>query len=224
MLNLINDFVATYTAISPSTFIFYFLVMLLALILYFFLVVSTNFFRIIISFLFLFVISILLSTLNVDFFSGFLLVAELPVLLILLLFYFNKNSVQVDNLYKFSSRGVVLFNFFLFFLALCVFCQPNTTLAFTFYNYTFNDLMFIFSKNDFLILFYSLYKLAMVFVFIFAILIFFVSLLVILVHQVVKVISLKAKSASSNVLILRKQSLVKQGIFVSKLKFFNKKL
>lgn len=224
MLNLINDFVAVYTAVSSSTFIFYFLVMLLALILYFFSVVATNFFRIIISFLFLFISSVLLSMLNVDFFSGFLLVAELPVLLILLLFYFNKTSIQIDNLYKFSSRPVILFNFFLFFSFLCTLCQPNTTLAFTFYNYSFNDLMFIFSKNDFLVLFYNLYKLAMVFVFIFAILIFFVSLLVILVHQVVKVISLKAQVISSNVLILRKQSLVKQGVFVSKLKFFNKKL
>ena len=78
-------------------------------------------------------------------------------------------------------------------------------------------------KNDFLIFFIVYYQLNYIFIIYFGFLIFYISLLVVLIYQLNKLFLFKEENKTKNILFLKKQNLLKQSIFKSKLKFFKSK-
>jgi hypothetical protein len=72
-----------------------------------FYIVTTSFARILITALQLILASVVLANYNLDFFSGFLLVAELPILLIASVFYFQKFGIKFDSLYNIKNINIV---------------------------------------------------------------------------------------------------------------------
>lgn len=221
------EFIVNYSLLCnkllSSNIFYYFLVINILLIIYLFCFTFTFFFKLILNLLFIVNISFLLSFINADFFSGFLLTAELPIILVFMIFYFHKNALQIDNIYKFNTRGNVymipLVAIFLFFVS-----PLDANFLFSFYNLCLNNAYSIVNKNDFFVLYIVNYKLSIFLPVIFAILIFFISILVILIFQLNKLIVLKNTTKISNVNILRKQNLLKQSVYLFKLIFFNKKV
>lgn len=198
------------------------------LIIFFFISVTNGFFRVFINFLFLVNSVLFLSINNVDFFSAFLLAAELPIVLVLLIFYFQKNKLQLDNFYKYTNISFVsklsYFSFAIFLILLLLLGGNGVLNNFFFYNFIVNDTFSINSRNDFLIIYLIYYKLSGNIVLIFGYLIFFLSLLVIFIFQLNKFYTFKFDTNYKNILVLRRQNVSKQSIFSSKLKFFNKNL
>jgi hypothetical protein len=209
-------------------FIFYFLIINFFIIYYLFFISTNNFFKIIIMFLFLVNSALLLSYFNADFFSAFLLAAELPILLVLIIFYFQKNNLQLDNFFKYKNNIHTYKLYALIFIFFSIYLISNSnavsTNYFLFYNFIVNDSFLLANRNDFSSIYLVYYKLSHSFVYIFGYLIFFLSLLVILIFQLNKFYSLKFNGNYKNMLILRKQSTAKQSVYTSKLKFFNKKI
>lgn len=225
-MNLLHIYLNIYNKINTSVIIIYVLFLSMLLLFYLFYVSSNNFFKIIINLLYIFNIAVILSYHNVDFFSALLLSAELPLILVLIIFYFHKNSLEIDSIYKYKTNNKVfsLFICLSFMIFIYMFCFITPKLNISFYNFLVNDSVYISNKNDFLILFILLYKINNLYVLLFAFLIFLVSLLVILIYQLNKLLSFQKNYLKKNVSLLRKQNLLKQSIYNSKLKFFNKKI
>ena len=111
-----------FNKLFSSESIIYFLLIINVIIILFLTFILNNFFKIILNFCFIVNNAIFLNFLNGDFFGAFLLVTEIPVILILIIFYFHKNSLDVDTLYNFkkfdinySSLLVIFFFFWLLF-------------------------------------------------------------------------------------------------------------
>jgi len=218
------NFFNIYNKIFSSN-IYIYIYILNFLIIYFIFFISTNsFLRIIIIFLFLVNSCFLLSFLGGDFFGGFLLTAELPIIVVLLIFYFQKNSLQLDSFYKYNTK-FSFFNrllplvFFPSFTAYLYYFRSNN--FFSFYNFILNDSASVSNRNDFLLLYIIYYKSNPIYIYIFALLIFFVSLLIILIFQINKIYALNI-SEKKQKLFLRKQNPLKQSIFKTQLTFFKK--
>jgi len=176
----------------------------------------------------LFNLALFIGFFDVDFFTALMLGAEFPILLILLIFYFQKNSLQIDNIYKYSSTNLGLKYFYIALLIIFIYLYNNLNLIFfnffNFYNFILDTTYAISSRNDFLTIYIIYYKINNLYIYLFAILIFFVSLLIIFLFQINKIYHLKNTKSFKNILILRKQNILRQGVFNSKLKFFNKKI
>ena len=87
-----------------------------------FYLVTTSFMRIIVTIFQLILASVVISSYDLDFFSGFLLVAELPILVIASVFYFQKFGVKFDSLYTIKSAKIsMLLKFVCVFLSLFFF-------------------------------------------------------------------------------------------------------
>jgi hypothetical protein len=171
----------------------------------------------------LFNIAILLSYCNGDFYSAFLLVAELPIFLVLMIFYFHKNSLNLDTLYKYKKLKFDKTLFIFLFIGL-FFIPKKVYAGFNFFDFNLINLKSTLYKNDFFLLYLSFYKQDAVYIFFFAILIFFISFLVIIIYQINKLQLFVNKIQTKNILFLRKQNMLKQSIYKSKLKFFSKKI
>lgn len=226
MLILLNTYLNIYNKINSSNTLVYILFFNVLLLFYLFCVSNNGFFKIVINLLYIFNFAIILSFFNVDFFSALLLSAEVPLVLVLIIFYFHKNSLEIDSIYNYKGN-LRFFYFFLFFSLLIffyLFCYYNPQVSMLFYNFLINDSIYILNKNDFLILFLLIYKLNSAYAVIFAFLIFLVSLIVILIYQLNKLFILQKQYLKKNVCILRKQNMLKQSVYTSKLKFFNKKI
>lgn len=87
-----------------------------------FYLVTTSFMRIIVTIFQLILASVVISSYDLDFFSGFLLVAELPILVIASVFYFQKFGIKFDSLYTIKSAKIsMLLKFVCVFLSLFFF-------------------------------------------------------------------------------------------------------
>ena len=202
-----------------------------AVVLYLFLVSETGFFKIIISILFLLVLGVLLARESLDFFAGFLLVGELPILVVSLLFYFHKYSLQFDNLYFLTPLNKFFKNF-AYLLLLGTLCLVVS--SFSYYrcgvenfffekgfNYTLIADLFLDHRNDALH-YYSFYYVTDSYSTIaVAILIFIISYLVILIFISGKLAKYVAKIKKDNILFLRRQHMSKQAVYTSTLRFFS---
>jgi len=225
MKEIFLSLISLYNKIFSSYSYTYFLLLNFLFIFYLFFIAINGFFRVLIAFIFLVNNALFISFIGGDFFTALMLTAEFPVLLILLIFYFQKNSLQIDNIYKYTVISINLryFYFIILFLLYVIYNNLNFNI-FYFYNFILSSTYSIFSRNDFLTLYIVYYKFNSSFVYIFAILIFFVSLLIIFFFQINKIYHLKNTKSFKNILILRKQNILKQSVFNSKLKFFNKKI
>lgn len=224
MYDFILNYFTLYNKVLSSNIFYYFFIINLFIIIYLFYFTFIFFFKLILNLLFILNVAFLISFFNMDFFSGFLLAAELPIILIFLIFYFHKNAVQIDNIYKFNIKNNnFLITIFIFFFLLFLLFNTNN-LFFSFYNLCLNNSFSIYSKNDFLILYIINYNYNFVLPLIFAILIFFVSIFVILLYQLLKHVAFSNNNKKNNILILRKQNLLKQATYKFKFFFFNKKL
>lgn len=105
----------------------YSLMFLVLVILIFCLFISSRvtFFRVIISLVCMLVYTVFLCFVNADYFAAFLIAAEIPIMLISLLFYFSKHSLQVDSAYSVgplqSTTRMFLLMFFSFGFLISVF-------------------------------------------------------------------------------------------------------
>jgi hypothetical protein len=79
---------------------------------------KVTFFRVLLSLACMLVYTIFLCFVNADYFAAFLIAAEVPIILISLLFYFSKHSLQVDSAYAIDSTKIKTRMFFIFFLFL----------------------------------------------------------------------------------------------------------
>lgn len=196
----------------------------------------TTFLRIIILLILLFIVSFYLSYLGLDFFAGFLLVFELPVMLIASIFYFHRHGVKFDSIYSYNTdtnykntafiRVVYIFMFLVIIKAL----QPaisggliNSTLNNSFV-YNLQDHMYIGFKNDFLVWFVTLYLEQPQIVIFIGTMIFIVSFVIILIFYMLKAYNLVKKKKEEAVLVQRKQQLNRQAVFNNKLSFFSTKV
>lgn len=226
MLIILDTFLIYYNKFFSSLFVVYLLFIVLNALLFFFYLAYNSFIRILIFFPFLVSNAILLSNSSLDFFGAFSLAAELPVALVLLVFYFHKNALQVDNLYKYNkTNNINNLNYVaIIILVVLLFMTITSTTGnnFLFYNFLSDGCYSASSKNDFIVIFNVLYNLNYAYILFFAILIFYVSLLVILISQLQKSLISLNGYVKNNFLFLRKQNMLKQSVFRSKLKFFNK--
>jgi len=220
------NFLSLYNKIFSSHIWPYLLFFNFLLILYLFVIAFNGFFRVIIAFIFLFNLALFIGFFDIDFFTALMLGAEFPILLILLIFYFQKNSLQIDNIYKYLPANLGLKYFYTGLLIIFIYLYNNNLnfIFFHFYNFILNTTYSLSSRNDFLVIYIIYYKINSLYIYLFAVLIFFVSLLIIFLFQINKIYHLKTTKSFKNVLILRKQNILRQGVFNSKLKFFNKKI
>lgn len=211
---------------------------------------NTVFFKILFMFLIVVNCCLLVSFCGADFFAGFLVAAELPIILISLLFYFHKYSLQVDHIFSlnvtFYKSGV----YFLFFLFLGFFfenlayqsliCNPlngnifdffynlgttanNNANCFYFYDLILSQSFFTSARNDFYLYFSVYYNINYPLVLLFGVFLFLVSCICIFVFFAFKWLAKVGDCRKQTMLFLRKQSMLRQGLFLSKLKFFKKK-
>ena len=196
--------------------------------------------RIIILIITIIVVSIFLSILGLDFFAGFLLVFELPVLLIASIFYFHKHGVKFDTIYdvnlsfKDNYEKNILFCS-LFFVLLYIFVSngvvlmdnPNGVASSVFNNifvYNIQDHIYSGFRNDFLIWYTTLYVDQPTIVIYLGFMIFIASFLIIIIYYIFKAHNLVKRKKDELVLIQRKQQLNKQAIYNNKLSFFLNKV
>ncbi len=110
-----------------------FFIFLFTLILFY--VVTTSFMRILITIAQLIMASVVLAGYNLDFFSGFLLVAELPILLLASVFYFQKFGIKFDSLYSIKNvNAFALSRLACIFSALIIFFTKLLNLDSIYYN------------------------------------------------------------------------------------------
>ena len=228
MYSILNTHLVVYNKLFVSSTGCYLLITSILFLLYIYHISSNNFFKIIINFLFVVDAALIVSYLDADFFSAFLLAAELPIILILIIFYFHKNSLQLNNPYKYDNN-VSCYKFILFVSLLIIFSVVITNFFsintyMPIFNFLVNGCLTVASKNDFLLLFLVYYKINNIYIYQIAVLIFLVSLLAIFIYQLNKFFLFRGGLKYRNILILRKQSLVKQGIFKLKVKFYSKKV
>lgn len=204
-------------------YIFLFILCLVT-ILYFFLSTNSLFFRLLLTLGFVILNSILLAFFSLDFFSGFLLTAELPILLVAILFFFQKNSLGFDSVYDYNPRTkswALVSCFFLVVLFILCFKNPATTRVF--YEFSLFDSIFISHRNDFFLYYQIYYVLYPSFVLFIGLIVFLVSYLVILVYYAALSLTKATTKQAKNISFIRKQNFLRQSIYANKLSFFKKK-
>lgn len=212
--------------IFSSDFLFIYFSFTFIIILYLFIFSTTIFFKILIVILFIIHSGIIISFLNADFFTGFLFAGEFPIILVLFLFYFHKYSLNFDNLYivKNLKKNKILIFSFIFVLLCLIFYDFNKYFVLNkFFNFflvnNFNQPF----RNDFLVYYISYYILNLSFTILMGLLIFVVSYLSILVFFFNKQNQYLQEKTKQNFIFLRKQNLLKQGVYKNKIKFFKKR-
>lgn len=236
LVNLINDvtqiLLAPLIFLSSPEFFFFFT---------FFIVLNifnrelTTFLRVIVLMLLLFIISVYLVYLGLDFFAGFLLVFELPVMLIASIFYFHKHGIKFDNLYTFNKwlRSEIFVTTPIMVIFFVNLYNTTTSLlgnSFFYKNiessfiYNIYDYAYVSFRNDFLIWFITLYIEQPQIVIYIGTMIFLVSYVIIIIYYMFKAYNLVKKKKNESLLVQRKQQLYKQSAFVNKLSFFTNKV
>lgn len=220
-------------------------------------------FRVLLALACMLIYTIFLCFVHADYFAAFLIAAEIPIMLISLLFYFSKHSLQVDSAYLVSSPLPKTRMFFIFFLFLGVFIcmlshvsafSPNgdlkavansdavtvfdafgacptktagTVASYTnfslFFDYTLHELVFFPTRNDFYLLFVVYYNINCFLTFVLGFLLFLVSCVTIFVYFSVKKLNKVTDFTLKNTIFLRKQSMLRQACFNTRLRFFKRK-
>lgn len=212
---------------------------------------SITFFRVLLTLLLVFIYTVFLCYAALDYFAAFLIAAEVPIVLISLLFFFSKNSLQVDTIFaisKFKNSPLHWFVFFCLFGGLLIGFFHLLSLDFTLefsvsssgtsltsplydscilfanvYDQILHELFFFSTRNDFYLLFVVYYNLNCFLTFVLGFLLFFVSSMCIFIFFSFKKVLKITKSSIKSGLFMRKQLFTKQAAFNSRLLFFKKK-
>jgi len=189
---------------------------------------NTVFFKIITLVLLTVLLVMILSRYGSDYFGGFLIVAELPIVLISLLFYFHKYSLQVDTLFvlkKVKDFGVGLLTPTMLLVVMLLITYKTNAISDNtaeYYLYTNVGSLTVTSRNDFFIYYNFYYVSGVFYILMLALLLFIVSCLCIFLFFTFKKFGIKKTVSKENVLFVRKQSMLRQAVFFNKLKFFKK--
>lgn len=210
-----------YNFITFSSFFFIFF-FILSLLLFFFSLAKTIFFKIIITLTILINLSFLISYLNGDFFSAFLLNMELPVILIFFLFFFYKNTLNIYNIYILKKININLLKKMFYFILLYFLFFKKDKFLFEFFNYNLIYSFSVESRNDLYLFFYFFYINNISYICILGFFIFLISIFIIFFNHIYKNISFFKFYLLYDFIFLRKQYMFKQSIFNSKIFFYKK--
>lgn len=201
------------------------LILLLTLQFFLFLKSKTSFFKALILIFYIILNSLVLVAFSLDFFSGFLLVSELPLALICLLFIFQKNSIQIDDIYKFNKNNT---NFYLFlllygFTLILSFCFLPSSVNCFFFEINNQDFISFYTRSDLSIFFIIFYYFNISFLLIIGYILFIVSFVVIFYFFLNNQFFFFKKILKKNKNFIKNQNFLKQSIFPTFFTFFKKK-
>lgn len=153
------------------------------------------------------------------------MVGELPLSLICLLFIFQKNSIQVDDIYKFNKKNLYIFLFILIYVVSLAFFFTfiPTNINNFIYQYTIDDFIFTQVRSDLSVFFIIFYYFNVDFLVIVGFILFIVSFVVIFYFFLNNQLFFFNKVLQKNKIFLKNQSFLKQSIFPTFFTFFKKK-